>query len=127
MEVGEEGMGGLLSACSSPRNKAPVRSWAPVPSMALPSTVSPSEKIQTQKESSQSMKTRKVGPSSWGLACTWGLLRGTKPPGEAEAGNCRWADQEKQKGQGAQGRVVGRETSPGHGVMDRRWTTALSR
>lgn len=50
VEVGEEGVGRLLSACCSPRDKAPVRSEAPIPGMALPSTISSSEKCKDRRK-----------------------------------------------------------------------------
>ena len=43
-------MGRLLSACHSPRDKAPVRSQAPIPGMALPSTISSSEKCKDRRK-----------------------------------------------------------------------------
>lgn len=53
--------------------------------------------------------------SSWGPACTQGLLRGTGSQGEAEAGNPnRWAEQGREHRVGC-----GSEILPGHTMS---WT-----
>lgn len=62
--------------------------------------------------------------SSWGPACTQGLLRRTGSQGEAEARNPnRWAEQGREHRIGCGSEIL----SWSHNVMDRRWTHEPSR